>query len=451
MAKIALSKGIEAALPFATFVLVFTPIQSRVSVGFFELTTQRLVLITLVCLYFLAEKGVGQVVENLKMPLKWLILIHIAWCVISTMNSIAPLMSVKKLLSVVFEYYALYFVYWKSISKRQTINRILLAMVIAMLACSVFGTVEAYCGWNVTQLFPSVESHFAAGAFEEVSERGVRVQSTFDHPILLGTALAMAITLTLYLLDYVKNSKEKLVLWGALGLMFLNLYKTGSRGPWLDAILGCVLLFIFGQSQLRWRVLIIGVLSVTAMIVRPGIWETIEGIYWNTMDTNTVEGSSYEYRYALQRAALKKVQQDPSRELWGYGFESFYMLGIEGDFLGERHKFLSADDSWAELMVETGFVGLGTIALLLLTPAWMAWKDFRNLPRPDRYLSLVLFVNMVLFYFQMSSVGMYSWGQNGYMLWIIISLAVAQRTLRKFEEPGSQTSTSVGGCPVLPA
>ena len=42
-------------------------------------------------------------------------------------------------------------------------------------------------------------------------------------------------------------------------------------------------------------------------------------------------------------------------------------------------------------------------------------------------------VNLLVFYFQMYSVGMYSWGQNGYMLWIMIAITFAYPLCREEE------------------
>jgi len=238
-------------------------------------------------------------------------------------------------------------------------------------------------------------------------------------------------------------------------LMFLNIYKTSSRGPWLDVMLGCLLLVVFARGKIRKNILIIGVLALAAMVIRPGIWATVKGIYDNSFNMNTSTGTSYEYRYALQHAVTARLLQSPARTLWGYGLESFYDLQIEDDFLGKPHLFLSCDSSWAELMIETGFVGLCIIVLILLKPAWRALRDYQILPAPDRYLSLMLLVNLLIFYFQMYSVGMYSWGQNGYMLWILIAITFAYPLCREEEaelansdeqnftvdfEPASQTA-----------
>ncbi|MGH9681432.1 MAG: O-antigen ligase family protein, partial [Candidatus Acidiferrales bacterium] len=353
-----LSKGLENALPFATFAIVLLPIETRLSFGFFEMTVQRLIVVVLFVLYFLSPKSQDPAEPGIRTPLKWLMLLHITWCILSTMISIVPAASVKKLVSVVFEYYGLYFVFYKSITKSETIRKILMAMVAAMAVASVFGAYEAYRGWNVVSLLPQVEHRFFFGAGVADMDRDLRVQSTYDHPILFGAALAMAIPFALYYVGTVKKLSQKLYLWGALGLMFLNLYKTGSRGPWLDAILAFILLFVYGGGAVRKRILVIGALSLAVMVLRPGIRDTVYGIYVNTLNTNTNTGASYEYRYALPAAAVRAITRSPARALWGYGLESFYEANVQGMFLGQMYRFLSADNSWAELTVETGFVGL---------------------------------------------------------------------------------------------
>jgi O-antigen ligase len=417
---VAQSKGLEKALPFAAFVLACVPIESSLSLGFFELTTHRLIIGVLALLYMTRGSVNGTAP---KLPLKVLILLHVVWCLISTANSIVPDMSIKKLLSLVLEYYVLYFIYFKTVSSVATMNRIIMAIAAAIVVCSVWGTGEAYRGWYLLQYFPPSAHHFDTGLD---ADRAVRVQSSYDHPILYGAALAMAITLTFYLLSIARTAKEKVFLWAGLMLMFLNIYQTSSRGPWLDAIIGCVLLLIFAKNKIRTNLVLIGALSLAVLIVRPGVWETIRGICVNTLNTESDTGSSYAYRFALQDAALNRLAHSPAaRSVWGFGLESFYDLKIEGPLLGKPWLFLSCDNSWVELLLETGFVGLFIIVLLLFRPMWTAWRGYIKTPGDERYLMLVFFVNMLIFYFQMYSVAMYSWGQNGYLLWILIALTVA--------------------------
>ena len=157
-------------------------------------------------------------------------------------------------------------------------------------------------------------------------------------------------------------------------------------------------------------------------------------------------GASYEYRFALLDVAKQALARSPSRETWGYGMGSFASLGLEAPFLGRTYQFLSCDSAWIEFMVETGYVGLLIMAALLLRAAQVTLVNFLRLPKPDKYLLLVLFIDMVAFYFAMMSVSTYSWGQNGHMLWMLIAMSMAYIGLkrRKMEVTISLESQTAG-------
>jgi hypothetical protein len=202
---------------------------------------------------------------------------------------------------------------------------------------------------------------------------------------------------------------------------------------------------IFGQGRTRKALLCIMVLSLAVVILRPGIRNTIVGIYESTFGSDAT-GSSYRYRYALQDAAVKRLTGPTSgRTAWGYGPESFYDVHLEGMLDGKPHEFQSCDNAWVELLVETGFVGLAVIVTLLMMPLFASLRQCWTLPKEARSLSILLFINFVMCYFQMYSVGMYSWGQNGYMLWILIALTFAHQKLHarldKTDGEGSEASS----------
>jgi hypothetical protein len=435
---IALTRSLEAALPFVTFVLVLMPDQAHISLpGMFDLTTQRIVILTLAVLYLvLRRRGSTRAMAT---PLGWLILAQLVWAVISTANSIVPVLSLKKLLSQSLEYYLLYFIFTRTVTQVRTVHRILHAMVAAIFVCCVFGVIQAYTGWAVTDLFPQDLGRYAGVVFEK-SERGLRVWSTFPHAILFGAAIAVLMPVALYLLATAKTVKQKAWLWAAVFLMFLNIYKTSSRGPWLALALGSMVLFAFGPRLVRRSLLGIGVLSVVVLMTRPGIWRSIDEMYVQTLNPNSMLGKSYEYRYALRGVAQQALARDPTRALWGYGMESFYYLNLRADFAGRLYYYQSCDSTWIEFMVETGYVGLFLIALLLLKAAWLAWSGFRKLPKPQRYLSLVLCIGICTYYFAMLSVDMYSWGQEGFILWAFIALSVVYVRLESCRVPQEEVA-----------
>jgi hypothetical protein len=420
---IVLLRGLEAGLPFATFVLILVPEQSRIPLPLFDLTTQRVAVFTLFILYLFFHRNSTRTMRVGEMPLRWLILAQLAWALLSTSDSIVPMISLKKLLSQTVEYYLLYFMYTRTVTNARTVHKIFSAMVGAMIVCCTFGAVQAYTGWDVTAWFPQVTGRFS-GMIAERTARGLRVTSTFPHPILFGVAIAAVLPIALYLLAKATTPARRAWLWCGIFLMFLSIYKTSSRGPWLALVLGSVVIFFFGPRRIRASLLFLALLSMAVLIVRPGVWETVANYYFQTLSPSSPLGKSYEYRYALRRVSQEAIDAHFSRALWGYGMESFYYLGLEGTLEGRSYQFLSCDSTWIEFMVETGYIGLLIMVLMLFKADWVAWSGFRKLPGPERYASLAIFAGISACYFSMLSVDMYSWGQDGYILWSLISLAV---------------------------
>jgi O-antigen ligase len=195
-------------------------------------------------------------------------------------------------------------------------------------------------------------------------------------------------------------------------------------------------LILCAKNAIRKPLIVIAGLSIAVLVARPGVWGTIKGIYDNTLNTESDTGSSYAYRFALQDAALKRIANSPAaRGVWGFGLESFYDLKLEGELLGKPWLFLSCDNAWVELLLETGFVGLALIASLLATPMLIAWQRYIATKGDERDLMLLMAVNMLVFYFQMYSVAMYSWGQNGYILWVLIAITMAYPRCRVATKP----------------
>jgi O-antigen ligase len=444
LAAIALVGGLEQALPFAAFACLLIPARCKIPIpGLFDLTGQRLILVTLLVFFILRTSPDSKASPVQRVPLVLLMVAQVVWSLISTANSIVPVMSLKKLLGEVFEYYCLYIIYVKTISSVQTIYRILYAIVSAIFVCAVFGAVEAYTGWKVLSLFPIGEGRIAEALGVSFGQGG-GISSTFPHRILFGAALAIGITLALHLLKVAESRRKRIFLRVAILLMFLNIYKTVSRGPWLGLILAFILLFVFEPGKMRKYHMVIAALSLAVLIIRPGVLMSIRSLYGATFDVNwsNPKGMSTGYRFELRRITQAALARDFRRQLWGYGMESFVDLNLEGELAGHRMPFLSCDSAWIELMVETGYVGLFLIACLLFAPAYLAWRDFRRLPDPDRYLSLNLFVNMTIYYFMMLGVAMYAWGQEGYMLWILIATSIVYGKLKESEQRKGRAVTA---------
>src|SRR5260370_16903598 len=90
---IALSKGLEPALPFVAFVLTLAPVEAVIPLpGLFGLTTQRLVVIALARLYLLLPGGKSEL-SYLKTPLHFPLLSPAARFLLSAPLPVQPILA----------------------------------------------------------------------------------------------------------------------------------------------------------------------------------------------------------------------------------------------------------------------------------------------------------------------------------------------------------------------
>lgn len=420
-------KGLESALPVWCFLLTLMPLESRLVLpGLCDVNTMRVSLITMLTLFLTRKKRPNVAPLPLK---KWMFL-HVFWVLCSTAYSLSMVTSIKQLISQMLEYYLMYFLIVRSITEVRTIHRILYAMFLALSLCCVFSLFEVYGSWSILRIFPANLWITYDGGHDPLYVewgRGLRARSTFPHPILFGDALAMMLPITLYLLSFWKERRQRLLLWGGLLLMTWALYKTSSRGPWIATTLCCALLFFFIKNKVRRYLMTIVLVALAVALARPGIWNTIAGLYDSSTDASSPVGTSYLYRNALSETIKDVVRQNAGRMAFGYGLGTFRERGLDITFLGETHRWYTCDDNWGLFLYEMGYGGLIIISILLFIPLFMAWKDYRRLPRPDNALSGVLLIALAGFYLLLLSVAGYSWGQQGYMSWILISLIVSLR------------------------
>lgn len=416
-------RHLEDALPLFCFYLILMPIESKIVLpGLFDLSTERVAMLTVLILFLTRQKKQ----HTDPIPMKRLIYLHIAWAVCSTFYSLSVSTSAKQLIGQVVEYYLLYYILLRTISDVRTVYRIVYAMILAMSLCSTLGLIEAYTGWSILTIFPS-NLWITYGGLSPLFidwGRGLRIRSTFPHPILLGDALAMTIPLALYMLADCKRRGQRCVLWVSLLLMFWAIYKTGSRGPWLAVGLSFVLLCMLGRSRIRRYLLVMGVLTLAMLIARPGIWESVTNLYGSTEDANSPAGASYEFRDALVGAITVAVDTSPGRAMFGYGLGVFRERGLDINHQDRVQHWYTCDNGWALFLYETGYGGLFIMGGLLLMPLAMTLRSYRRLPRPENYFSGVAFAVLIAFYFSLLSVAGYAWGQQGFMAWILISLSI---------------------------
>lgn len=422
---VGLRKGVASALPVAAFFLTLFPEESKFSAfGLFDITTQRMVIIVLLALATFSHSALKK--TRPKLPLRNTILLFVIWWAISTVNSVEFTVSLKALISQVLDYVIVYYIFAKNARDPETVRNILFSLVAGVTVCSVLALPEAYSDWTVISLFPAADHYFVkSGNLYVDLARGLRTQSTFGHPILFGSALAMTIPMAFYLLGRkAALLRTKLFLWASILIQFWSIYKTGSRGPWLALGLALTVFFIFGDGGARRRLALVAFVGFVAIAARPGVWMTILADYTSTLDSNSYEGGSYQYRYALYHLAVQELGRSVPRAMWGYGPESFYFLNLSAEIDGTDMSFSSCDSSFAALLIETGYVGFLIVIVLLSSAVVRTIWAYRKLPRPANQICLCFLVAILTFIFMMTNVAIFRWGQQAAMFWIVMGLAL---------------------------
>lgn len=426
------TRGLECALPAFVFFVTLLPEECRLPMpGLFDLYTRRLALgILLVAFICLRRKPVVR-----RLPLKHLLLIHTLWVLVSTVCSIVLITSVKQVMAQIVEYYLIYYICVKTISDDKTVKRMALAMVFAVTVACSLGLLEVYAKWSILSIFPAelqLTYGNEDGLYGSVLDRGIRARSVFTHPILFGGAISMMVPIAIYFISSADSLYRRMCLGAALFLMFWNLYKTSSRGPWLATALSLAILLVMAGAKVRRPILMLGAFAVCVLIARPGIAETLWNIYRATMDPTSTMGYSYQYRPILLHTVLHTLNTQPVRALVGFGLGSFREKGLILVIPGiETHRWFTCDSAWILFMYETGYIGFVLVALLLLYPVVLVIRSYRQLTRRARHFCVVCVSSMTSFFFVMLSVAAYAWGQNGHMLWMLIAMTVAYLQIMK--------------------
>lgn len=448
----ALRSGYEGALSLTAFLLMLFPVESQISIpGLFDLTTQRLIVLTLLGLYFMFGRTPQDGGPVNKLPIAALLVLQIVWMGVATANSVVFTVSLKSTLSQILDFFTLFYLFAKGVRSTETVHKVLMGFVSAMILLSFFAAIEVYFDWSVMSLFPLISHRFdvAGDAYDRVD----RVRATFGHPILLGGALALAIPAALYLIRVAKSGLARIGLSLGIGLMFLAIYKTDSRGPWLALLMSCVGLTLLGGKQLRKYLLIIAAVVAFTLVIRPGVLTSLENMYTATKDPDSPMGVSYQWRYALYDLVKAQLGKNPARAVWGYGPESFYYLGLTTDFLldGEIRtvKVESCDSSMAALMMETGYLGFAITMLMLIAPLLISLRAFLRANEDQKPLLILFVCNMGAYYFLMTNVAIYGWGQQSYILWIVLAMASIYPAIMRAESAQSEALNEPA--PAVPA
>ncbi len=343
-----LFRDYNKGLVFSLFFLVFLPqnLGVVISESLPVLSIQRIIFIILFFFWIINKKHTD--VKNL--PYKILFLLIIISNSITVYLSDYFVVSFKQYLSVIVENILLFIILFTSLKDQNEMRKASLYVFNAITIIAIIGVFERYTNFRFLDL-PFFERDFVLPR---------EVYSTFPHPIHLGIATAIGLMLSLYFLSDDSYTKRRKLLYLKALTIGSCLYLTFSRGPWLAAMLGILVVFLFGNKNIQRKTLVILLFPLFIMLFSGGVYQYLHNFYWKTFDPYNMEGSSYHYRWELWKKAYSEVSKKPKRLAFGYGLGYHENEDLSGYFqlADKRVSYRSWDNDFAAVLLETGFVGL---------------------------------------------------------------------------------------------
>lgn len=322
--------------------------------------------------------------------------------------------SLKRFLDFVLEVFVFYVVASTSLKSREDAMRVLRAAWLGLVAVALLAVLERHTGFNPVD-------RFIPGYERGVSERVVL--STYQHRILLGTAMAMGVPLSFVVLELYREEDKRLrFFWVALCLLLSASYYGQSRGPWLGLILACGIMFAMGSKRVRKELVVIGIIGALALVARPGVVDTLTHFAEDTVDKTSFKGGTAQYRMELWRVAYHEVSKSPWLFLFGYGpgAGSEIQLEWELSYRGKLFVIDSWDNQFAYALFQSGFVGLAATLLLYLKALGLFFQVWRRSWSPSRGVLGCLLATGAVLVWMMTNVLIFA-KQIDYLFWTVIA------------------------------
>jgi len=412
---VVLSREFEKGLAYAVFLCVSLTTFLRIEThGVLpELTIHRLILITLFIFWFKKPE------YRARLRSTPLVRSFSFWAIVSFLSLLGTSInfgdSLKAYLDFVAEVGVFFVIVSTTLRKRDDAIRVLQAAALGIAIVAFLGVVEHYTGFN------PVDEFIPRYAREEGTGRDIL--STYQHRILLGTAMAMGFSVCLALLALkARGFPGKKMLWISIALCLSTCFFAQSRGPWLACVVSVGAMAWLGSTKMRKRLLILPVLAVLTVVVKPGVLESVSNKAGDTMDTDSFKGGTFKYRLELWKIAWKQVTRDPYRFFLGYGPGSGRGVDLEWSlsYRDWNMKIESWDNQFAYDLFRSGVIGAIAALNLFVGTWWRLYKLARNAPEKDRDLLAALVGAVSALVFMMSNVYIFA-RQLDYLLWSVVA------------------------------
>jgi hypothetical protein len=285
--------------------------------------------------------------------------------------------AVRRAFVFFIETYIPYWVISRSILSRRVLIEDLAAFTLACALMAGVGIFESSTHWL---LFGELADRWGQSiSFSSYYFRGesLRAAASAGHPLALGYLLAIAFGFWLYLQSHSIRTRYKI---GVILLLWAGLVATYSRGPWLSAC--CIfLLYQLFMPRARSRLFkgaVIAAMFAVVISFTPLGDRIVKAL---PFFGDSPEDSSVVYRHRLFDRTWQIIQESP---LLG---DQEALLKLQD--LRQGEGIIDVISTFSNVLLGSGFVGLGLFLGFILFGAIKAWALSRRTAKMDPDLSMV--------------------------------------------------------------
>lgn len=295
------------------------------------------------------------------------------------------------------------------IERRARLDRLLRRIVLAGAFLAAIGMVQFFFGIDLASYIrvPGLSYNADLAA---IAERSIfrRVAGTATHAIEYGVVLAMIFPLALHYAFHAQPGAGRVRRWGCTAMIAVAIPMSVSRSSVVAIAAGMLVLATSWSWRRRLNAAVATVVFLGAMRAAiPGLLGTIKALFLYTEVDPSIQGRKDDFPLVREFVVESPV--------FGRGF---------GTLLPERYFFL--DNQYLGTLVETGFVGLLSLALVLVVGASVArGARRRSADASTRSLGQALAASVVIAAVSLATFDGLSFRMTSGLLFLLIGCAGA--------------------------
>ena len=288
--------------------------------------------------------------------------------------------NLRELILIFLDTVFIYFIFSSLFGKSERILDCFSMWVLVAILLSVVAIFEYLKGWL---LYTGINARWGdENIFSFLMRAGsLRAQASTGHSLGLGLWLAIAWPFFLVIQRNQERFNLKLFIFGAL--IILGLWSSGSRGPWLAALIATFVYFGMnpGGASRGVRDLIKMVILLGVIFISPIGQKIIPYLPF----VGTIDSDNVDYRVRLFEVCINLINSNP---FFGDPFAANQM-----ESLRQGQGIIDLVNGYLLIAVFHGLIALGLFLALLLVGMWrtvVVWQKVRTKDPESGYIGAAL-------------------------------------------------------------